>query len=226
MTSIRTIIAALAIVALGTTTALAAKPDKEEKERNELRGHDRAIASITEAMTRTEAHLTALLDKVPESAHEGIQRAIEASRAGREKALAALEGKDVEDPDVDDPDVEDPEGDDPDADDDEDAEAVTADTAEHLTGKDRARMAIEEGAKKAEAALTAAMDRAGDPAADALQRALENVRSNRGTALAALDRVKPERAERPDRPDRPEVGGAKDRPQRPDRPEKPERPNR
>lgn len=71
--------------------ALALDPPEET-------GRGAAIEQILASWEATDARLTALLDETPTQAHQGIQRAIEANRAGRERALAALESAGSADP--------------------------------------------------------------------------------------------------------------------------------
>ena len=63
-------------------------------------GNPRAMGEILANWQDVDLRLTALLDELPEQAHTGIQRAIDANRDGREQALQALEGRD-ESPDAD-----------------------------------------------------------------------------------------------------------------------------
>jgi len=57
-------------------------------------GNTRAMGEILANWQDVDLRLTALLDELPEQAHAGIQRAIDANRDGREQALQALEGRD------------------------------------------------------------------------------------------------------------------------------------
>lgn len=50
-----------------------------------------AIEQIVKSWESTEVRLSELQVELPAAAHDGIQRAIEANRTGRERALAALE---------------------------------------------------------------------------------------------------------------------------------------
>lgn len=64
-------------------------------ERGEFRGtereHARAIDAIHNATSKNVGVLTDLLERVPEAARPGIERALAASQAGREKALARIQ---------------------------------------------------------------------------------------------------------------------------------------
>lgn len=51
-----------------------------------------AVEKIVKSWESVDARLTSLLGELPAAAHPGIQRAIEANRQGRERALAELEG--------------------------------------------------------------------------------------------------------------------------------------
>src|SRR5438552_16426349 len=55
-------------------------------------GKANAMARIEAAMTKQIDVLTGLLDKVPQQAQAGIQKAIDAAQKGRATALAALAG--------------------------------------------------------------------------------------------------------------------------------------
>jgi len=51
-----------------------------------------AVEEIVKSWESVDARLTSLLGELPSAAHGGIQRAIEANRQGRARALAELEG--------------------------------------------------------------------------------------------------------------------------------------
>ncbi|MBN1427556.1 MAG: hypothetical protein JXB07_04170 [Anaerolineae bacterium] len=55
-------------------------------------GEDREALSqlVDQSLSKHQARLEALLDKVPEQAHKGIERALEASQNGRDKAIEAI----------------------------------------------------------------------------------------------------------------------------------------
>lgn len=54
-------------------------------------GREMAVEQIVKSWESTDARLNALLGEVPPEAQDGISRAIEANRTGRERAQAALE---------------------------------------------------------------------------------------------------------------------------------------
>ena len=55
-------------------------------------GRGAAVEEIIKSWESVDARLTSLLGELPSAAHGGVQRAIEANRQGRARALAALEG--------------------------------------------------------------------------------------------------------------------------------------
>ncbi|MEX0733707.1 MAG: hypothetical protein WD944_01565 [Steroidobacteraceae bacterium] len=54
-------------------------------------GRAMAVEDIVKSWESVDARLTSLLSELPSDAHSGIQRAIEANRQGRERAMAELE---------------------------------------------------------------------------------------------------------------------------------------
>jgi len=212
------VLVALLLVATGAVSA-------QDGEEPPARGVDRANEVITTNMQRQIERLTALLDRVPEQAHPGIEQAIESLQQGMTNALVALgEPEPPEDDDA-------PEG--------EAALEGEATPEAEPTGRERARQAIASGTGHAEAALNQAMAEVPENAQAGLEKALSRIAAARERALAALDRVdvgtpeqpaaatsrpaeagRPERAERPDQPTRPV------RPERAETPTRPERPTR
>jgi hypothetical protein len=176
---------------------------EEEPEAPELVGQDRAIQAIQDSLARIEAHLTALLEQVPEQARAGIERALQANREGRLKALAALGVEATEDEGV-----------------------AAAETSQETTppegkGPEDAQAAITDGRARAEQALTDARELVPEQAYQGIDRALAEVRRGTEEALAALKTL----PVLPDRPDLPPT----ERPQsvtRPERPAPPDRPGR
>ena len=75
---------ALALLLGIPSTGLAQDPPEDT-------GRTVAMEKILASWEATDARLTALLDELPAAAHGGIQRAIDANRSGRERAMAALE---------------------------------------------------------------------------------------------------------------------------------------
>jgi hypothetical protein len=178
---------------------------QEEPETPDLVGKDRAIEAILESLARMEIHFAELLEKVPEQARPGIERALQANREGRMKALDALGYVP--------PEVE--------------AGAATALTAERpgvpdiqpqIKTPDDAVAAITDGRMITEGALADVRNRLPEPARPDIDRALVEVRRGTEEALAAMRNL-------PARPERPELPPV-ERPQALPRPERPDRPGR
>jgi len=211
---------AIAALACGAQTAVAVEGQTAptEGQSTQTKGVDHAIQVITDSMNRQELHLTALLDKLPESARAGIERAIEANREGREKALAALSAKAAETQGNTMP--KETAG----ADFSGGGTTPTSETASSgQTGLQRARGAILEAQTRVTQQLNGVMELVPSESQSRISQVIARIKSGTNKALAELgdrttnrniegNETAAARAQRPPRTDRP------DKPLRPDSP--------
>lgn len=160
--------------------------------------------------------LAGLVEKVPEPARERIQKAIEVSRRGGEKALEALRKSHLEGkPDL------------------------ASMTSAQVRGLERAIQAIEEATDRATSQLETVLGRVPESAAAAITDAIDQIEAKHAQVLARLEGLlesgvsslhppaRPEAAGRPDvRPARPETPAVRPDVARPATPVLPERPPR
>lgn len=184
---------------------------------------EKAASPAMEVEQVTEWHLEVLSDliaEVPESARARIEKAIEASRRGGEKALEALARVDMSKLDVD--------------------ELMSS---SQLRGLEKAIDAVEQAGERAASKLEAAMDRVPEEASQMIQSAIDRIGETQAAVMARLEGLlargvstaqPPERPVRPDlarpsdvRPARPDLPTQVVKPEipRPSRPELPSRPN-
>jgi hypothetical protein len=188
------------LVVLGAVFVLASTGNlvAQEGETDKFQGIEGSIQAITESGEDVEARLTQLLAELPQEAHQGIERAIQANREGRHKALEVLQGLQ------------------------ETGEPPSA------RDRRRAQAQLDQALNRAEHALLEARDRAPEQARERLSAALERHREGTRHAYraAGLERPGAIRTDRPGR--RPDGVGRTDRPrnERPDRPVRPDRPGR
>jgi formate dehydrogenase maturation protein FdhE len=202
----------VSIVALGIcATAALAVPPAEDAVRP-----DEVVAEVT---ARHLEVLAGLIEKVPASALEKIEKAIEASQRGREKALEALaKAKPAAD----------------------EAQAAMGGTT--ARGLERAIEAIESSTDRSTAQLESLLAKVPEEAASAIAAAIDRIESGHARALANLEGLlgrgvsvahpsaRPDVSGRPEvtRPERPISPGEMARPEivRPARPEPPVLPER
>jgi hypothetical protein len=180
------------VLALNAPGILRAQDEPEER----FRGIEGSIQAITESGQDVEARLTQLLSELPQDAHQGIERAIEANREGRQRALEVLEGLREK--------------------------GGPASARERR----RTEAQLGQALNRSEEALLNARERVPEQARERLSEALERHREGVQHAFrsAGLERPAAIRPDRPGR--RPEGVGRGERPrnERPERPARPDRP--
>jgi formate dehydrogenase maturation protein FdhE len=206
----RFVLTSLIVLSLGAPAVLAAPPAEEAVRPDEV------VAEVTAGHLEV---LTELIEKVPASALEKIDKAIEASRRGRDKALEALAKAKPEM--------------------DAARAAISGSTAR---GLERAIEAIESSTDRSTAHLESLLARVPEEAAAAITAAIDRIESGHARALASLEGLlgrgvsvdhppaRPDASGRPEvmRPERPVLPGEIARPEiaRPTRPEVPALPER
>lgn len=163
---------------------------------------EKAASPAVEVEQATERYLEVLSDlmaEVPEGARSRIEKAIEVSRRGGEKALEALAKVDMSKVDFD-----------------------LLMSGSQLRGLEKAIDAVEQAGKRAASKLEAAMDRVPEEASQMIQSALDRIGETQAVVMARLEGLL-ERgvstARPPESPVRPDLARPSDvRPARPDLP--------
>lgn len=189
-------------------------------------GKDQALARLEAATQQTATLLTELLATLPESAHPGIQKALQASAEGLQQAMAALsashglstetssEGPEATGNAGESGEMTDPAG-------------AAEEESGFPGGNETALQGVSEAFERSLEALEKVKAQVPEQAVASVEAAMQQVADHRAIALDNLTMARPEapeRPQRPERPRRPERPESPERPQQPERPERPERP--